>query len=156
MSNCTGYPFDVSIDLCALNPLGDGNISDLNLSVNTGFMFGNTIIPAWDGKELVIDLIAEAGITVSDFRTNNDRCDIRGAMLTLIPDDNNNMGMALLEITIDNCDGPPMTTSPIFGTSSTTTTPAPEQYVDDSCGGGGTYVLSEMIPISLDPAEGCK
>lgn len=157
MSNCTGYSFDVSINLCAQDPLGDGGSSDLNLNISTGFMWGSTVIPAWDGKELVIDLIADPNITVVDFNTDDDRCDVEGAVITLIPDDvNTNTGMALLEITVNNCDGPPMTTSPILGAStSTTTTPAPDQYVDENCGGSGPHVLSEMIPITLDTSAGC-
>ena len=166
MSNCTGYPFGLNVDLCTEGAVGNGNTANLLIRVSSfgGFIDGTTTIMAWDGTELMVDLLADNNFTINDFSPDysdagfySDRCDTLGAVLTIIPDPGDvNTGMVMLEFTIGNCDGAEPTTTQGLGTQTTTTTPPPRMYVDDRCGSMGPHTISEMIPFTLDPNAACN
>ena len=156
MSNCTGYQFQTTLNLCGQGPFGNGNSSDLLVILRGFTLNGSTTIVGWDGTELVIDLLTDFTNGQLQTFSPNETCDITAATLTLIPDgDDSNTGVAMFEVTIANCDGGTTTSPVVDGTSTTGTTPAPVLYINDNCGSPGPHIITEMIPFTLADG-GCE
>ena len=170
MSNCTGYSFSPQVDLCTQGPVGNGNVSTLQVEVtvfSSAIGTTNVDVVDWDGTEIMVDLPGLQGnVEFQDFSDNGvfEDCNIDSAQLTISPDTTDGTtGMLTLEIVISCGDlleqglvvattPAPIPTSPIPTTPTPTTTPTTttsRPTVNENCGGSGPHTLVEMMAFDL-------
>lgn len=152
MSNCTGYSFSPQVDLCTQGPVGNGNVSTLQVAVSSsGIGATNVDVVDWDGTEIMVDLPGLQGnAEFQDFSDNgvSENCNVDSAQLTISPDTTDGTtGMLTLEIVISCGDLLEQ------GLVVATTTSRPT--VNGNCGGSVPHTLVEMMAFDLGVGNSC-